>query len=67
MKIGETFSCNGKTYVAEPAVDSCSGCAFNVDGCTVSNVCKAEWVDAPSCVPNRFGGDDVVFKEVKAV
>lgn len=64
MKIGETFSYNGKTYVAEPATKYCKGCAFNADGLTIPNVCKADCINVPLCVPHGDNGDDIIFKEV---
>lgn len=60
MKIGETFSYNGKTYVAEPATDDiCAGCAF-WHGRTPGNDC----LNAPDCIPDAGEGDIVIFKEV---
>lgn len=68
MKIGETFTYNEKTYIAEPVNmgygDLCIGCAFNVDGGTVRTRCTVPDEKVPYCMPDHDDGDNVIFKEV---
>lgn len=58
-KIGEIFTCNGKTYqvVEVEIAEECKGCAFEFSGCCISSL--------GDCSP-KYRTDDtgVIFKEI---